>query len=59
MTANIRLSDRTLDRHPMMPISGLIPSLSCRWCCSNPPFAKLEALTAQSTVTAAVQRRKR
>jgi len=41
---------RTLDRHPMMPISGLIPSLSCRWCCSNPPFAELEALTAQSTV---------
>jgi hypothetical protein len=43
----------------MMPISGLIPSLSCRWCCSNPPFAELEALTAQSTVAAAVQRRKR
>src|SRR5262249_2803295 len=40
---------RTLDRHPLMPTSGLIPSLSCRWCCSNPPFAKLIGLTAQST----------
>jgi len=50
---------RTLDRHPLMPISGLIPSLSCRWCCSNPPFAKLIGLTAQSTVAAAVRRRKR
>jgi hypothetical protein len=50
---------RTLDRHPMMAISGLIPSLSCRWCCSNPPFAKLIGLTAQSTVAAAVRRRQR
>jgi hypothetical protein len=47
---------RTLDRHPMMPISGLIPSLSCRWCCSDPPFAKLVALTAQSTVVAALRK---
>ena len=45
---------RTLDRHPMMAISGLIPSLSCRWCCSNPPFARLVALTAESTVAAAL-----
>jgi hypothetical protein len=30
---------RALDRHPMMSISGLIPALSCKWCCSNPPFA--------------------
>jgi len=37
---------RTLDRHPMMPISGLISSLSCRWCCPNPPFAKLLRLSA-------------
>ena len=50
---------RTLDRHPLIPISGLIPSLSCGWCCSNPPFAKLIGLTAQSTVAAAVRRRKR
>jgi hypothetical protein len=48
---------RTLDRHPMMPISGLISSLSCRWCCPNPPFAKLVALTAQSTLAAALRRR--
>src|SRR6516164_3428476 len=32
---------RTLDRHPAMSISGLIPSLSCRWCCSNPPVVRL------------------
>jgi hypothetical protein len=50
---------RTLDRHPMMAISGLIPSLSCRWCCSNPPFAKLIGLTAHSTVAAALRRRQR
>ena len=47
---------RTLDRHPMMAISGLIPSLSCRWCCSNPPFARLVALTAESTVAAALRK---
>jgi hypothetical protein len=49
---------RTLDRHPLMPVSGLISSLSCRSCCPNPPFAKLVSLTAQSTVAAAVKRRK-
>jgi hypothetical protein len=50
---------RALDRHPAMPISGLISLLSCGWCCPNPPFAKLVSLTAQSTVAAAVKRRKR
>jgi hypothetical protein len=50
---------RDVDRHPMMPISGLISSLSCRSCCPNPPFAKIIALTAQSTVAAAVKRRTR
>jgi hypothetical protein len=50
---------RTLDRHPAMPISGLISSLSCRWCCPNPPFARLLALTPQSGVTATLRRRKR
>lgn len=35
---------RTLKRHPGMAISGLIPSLSCRFCCDNPPFAKLIGL---------------
>jgi hypothetical protein len=35
----------TLDRHPLTPISGLIPSLSCRWCCPDPQFAKLLALS--------------
>ena len=35
---------RTLKRHRGMAISGLIPSLSCRFCCDNPPFAKLIGL---------------
>jgi hypothetical protein len=35
---------RALDRHPDMAISGLIPSLSCRFCCDNPPFAMLIGL---------------
>jgi hypothetical protein len=35
---------RTLDLHPGMAISGLIPRLSCRMCCPNPPFAKLVGL---------------
>jgi len=30
---------RTIDRHRAMTISGLIPSLSCRRCCTNPPSA--------------------
>ena len=47
---------RTLDRHAMMPISGLIPSLSCRRCCPNPPFAKLLELTAESTIAAALRK---
>jgi hypothetical protein len=37
---------RKLDRHPSASISSLIPSLSCRRCSPNPPFAKLESLTA-------------
>ena len=48
---------RTLDRHPMTPISGLISSLSCRWCCPNPPFAKLMELTPESGFPVAVSRR--
>ena len=32
---------RKLDRHPGTALSSLIPSLSCRICCPNPPFAKL------------------
>ena len=47
---------RTLDHHPAMSISGLIPSLSCRLCCSNPPFAKLVGLTAQSTIAVALRK---
>jgi|SRR5215471_15234052 hypothetical protein len=50
---------RTLDRHPMMLISGLIPSLSCRWCCPNPPFARLLALTPESGLATALRCRKR
>jgi hypothetical protein len=47
---------RTLDRHPMMPISGLISALSCRWCCPNPPFAKLLALAPESGLAEALRR---
>jgi len=35
---------RTLDRHPGAPVSSLIPSLSCRRCAPNPPFAVLDEL---------------
>jgi hypothetical protein len=38
---------RTLDRHRGGAISGLIPSLSCRRCSPNAPFARLEMLTAE------------
>jgi hypothetical protein len=38
---------RTLDRHPGGAISGLIPSISCRRCSPNAPFAKLEMLTTE------------
>jgi hypothetical protein len=32
---------RTLDRHPAASISSLTPSVSCRRCSPNAPFAKL------------------
>ena len=38
---------RTLDRHPGASISSLIPSISCRRCSPNAPFARLEMLTAE------------
>ena len=38
---------RTLDRHPGAAISNLIPSVSCRRCSPNAPFARLETLTAE------------
>ena len=38
---------RTLDRHPGAAISSLIPSVSCRRCSRNAPFARLEMLTAE------------
>jgi hypothetical protein len=38
---------RTLDRHPRASISSLIPSVSCRRCSPNAPFARLEMLTAE------------
>jgi hypothetical protein len=38
---------RTLDRHRGGAISSLIPSVSCRRCSPNVPFAKLEMLTAE------------
>jgi hypothetical protein len=38
---------RTLDRHPGAAISSLIPSVSCRRCSPNAPFARLEMLTSE------------
>jgi hypothetical protein len=38
---------RTLDRHHGAAISSLIPSVSCRRCSPNAPFARLETLTAE------------
>src|SRR4051794_20972841 len=38
---------RTLDRHPGGSISSIIPSVSCRRCSPNAPFAKLGFLTAE------------
>jgi len=38
---------RTLDRHPGASISSLIPSVPCRRCTPNAPFAGLKALTAE------------
>jgi hypothetical protein len=35
---------RKLDRHPQTPVTSLIPSLSCRRCRPNAPFAKLTGL---------------
>jgi hypothetical protein len=42
-----RVDLRTLDRHRGAAISSLIPSLSCRRCSPNAPFAKLEMLSAK------------
>ena len=38
---------RTLDRHPGASISSIIPSVSCRRCSPNSPFARLEMLAAE------------
>src|SRR5262245_58084006 len=38
---------RRLDRHPGAAISSLIPSVSCRRCSPNAPFARLETLTPE------------
>jgi hypothetical protein len=38
---------RKFDRHPGGAISSLVPSLSCRRCWPNAPFARLEMLTAE------------
>jgi hypothetical protein len=38
---------RTLDRHPGAAISSLVPSVSCRRCPPNAPFARFEMLTAE------------
>jgi hypothetical protein len=37
----------TLDQHPGVSISSLIPPVSCRRCSPNAPFARLEMLTAE------------
>jgi len=39
---------RTLDRHRDTPVTGLIPSLSCRSCRPNAPFAELTRLSRTS-----------
>ncbi len=39
---------RALDRHRDAPISSLIPSLSCRSCRPNAPFAELVRLSRSS-----------
>lgn len=39
-----RVDLRRVDMHPNAPISALIPRLSCRRCCLNPPFAVLGEL---------------
>jgi hypothetical protein len=49
---------RELDRHPLMPISGLIPSLSCRHCSPNPPFARLLELKLAAEIPGALRRRR-
>ena len=42
---------RTLDRHPgPASISSLIPSVSCRRCLPNAPFAKLEQFVGPRAV---------
>ena len=38
---------RTLDRYPGASISSIIPSVSCRRCSPNSPFARLEMLAAE------------
>jgi hypothetical protein len=38
---------RSIDQHLGASISSLIPSVSCRRCSPNAPFAKLEILTAE------------
>jgi hypothetical protein len=39
---------RTLDRHKDAGVTSLIPSLSCRSCRPNPPFAELVRLSPTS-----------
>lgn len=41
---------RTLDRHGRTAIGSLIPSLSCRGCRRDAPFARLIGLSPQSNV---------
>jgi hypothetical protein len=39
---------RELDRHPQTTLDNLIPSLSCRNCQPNPPFARLVTLAQRA-----------
>jgi hypothetical protein len=50
------IDPRKLDRHPGASISSLVPSLSCRWCTPNAPFAKLEGADGGATL---MKRRRR
>ena len=47
---------RTLDRHPGASISSLIPSVSCRRCSPNAPFATARNVDGGTAVTSSVNR---
>jgi hypothetical protein len=50
---------RTIDRHQDAAVTSLIPSLSCRSCRPNPPFAELLCLSSRSVADALYEERGR